>query len=94
MSVNGDVMKAEADYRAVLINGVLYEKKPDGSLEPFKGMMDHAKLDAMSEEEIERIAAEDEDIPPMTDNEWEAAIVEAKRLRLGRFASKPAKARG
>jgi hypothetical protein len=86
-------MTGQADFRAVLINGVADEKKPDGSLELLKGMTDWAKLDAMSEQEIERIAAKDEDSPPMTDEEWETALADAKRLGLGRFAPKVAKAR-
>src|SRR5215208_1524794 len=35
-----------------------------------KGMTDWARLDAMTEEEIERNAAEDPDNPPWTDEDW------------------------
>lgn len=35
-----------------------------------KGLTDWARLDAMTEEEIERNAAEDPDNPPWTDEDW------------------------
>ena len=38
-----------------------------------KGQTDWARLDAMTEEEIERNAAEDLDNPPWTDEDWASA---------------------
>jgi uncharacterized protein (DUF4415 family) len=40
-----------------------------------KGQTDWARLDAMTEEEIERNAAEDPDNPPWTDEDWANAQV-------------------
>ncbi len=56
--------------RAVVVDGHPYQKMPDGTLVPIKDMTDDARLDAMSEEEVETIAAADQDGPPMTDEEW------------------------
>ena len=40
-----------------------------------KSLTDWARLDAMTEEEIERNAAEDPDNPPMTEEDWKNARV-------------------
>jgi len=40
-----------------------------------KSETDWARLDAMTEEEIERNAADDPDNPPMTDEDWRNARV-------------------
>jgi putative transcriptional regulator len=55
----------------------------DGSLQPLKGKTDWARLDAMTEEEIEANALSDPDNPPMTDEEAQ---------RLDRFYSPDVKA--
>ncbi|KAA5602324.1 3-oxoacyl-ACP synthase [Blastochloris sulfoviridis] len=70
---------------AVLIDGNLYVKQPDGSLRPSAGKTDFAKLAAMSEEEIEAAALNDPDALPMTDEQWaEAMKVPRKRyIHLG-----------
>ena len=54
--------------RAVLVGGEAYERKPDGSLAPLADRGDHARLDAMSAAEVERVA--DAEGPPMSDAEW------------------------
>ena len=84
----------EGAFKAILIDGQLHEVRPDGSLAPFQDLSDWARVDAMSKEKIERIAAEDEESPPLTDEEWEVALESAKGLGLGRFSQHPAKARG
>jgi uncharacterized protein (DUF4415 family) len=40
-----------------------------------KSETDWARLDAMTEEEIDRAAAEDQDNPPMTEEDWKNARV-------------------
>ncbi|SMF50801.1 Uncharacterized conserved protein, DUF4415 family [Xaviernesmea oryzae] len=67
-------MQADRTVRAVLVGDTLYEKRPDGSLIPIEDLTDEARLDAMTDEEIEAIAAADEDGPPMSDEEWARAV--------------------
>lgn len=63
-------MSAPDVFRAALVGGKLYERRSDGTLAPLKGQTDFARLDAMSDEEIERIADNDVDGLPMSDEEW------------------------
>ena len=56
--------------RAVLIDGKAYERRPDGTLVPLVGQTDHARMAAMTDDEIEEVAANDPESPPMTDEEW------------------------
>ena len=55
--------------RAVLVDGKAYERRSD-SLVPLENRTDHKRLDAMTAAEIEAIATNDRDGPPMTDEEW------------------------
>jgi uncharacterized protein (DUF4415 family) len=48
---------------------------PRKQLAKMKDLTDWARLDAMTEEEIERNAAEDPDNPPWTEEEWARARV-------------------
>lgn len=51
-------------------DGSLMQVFPDGSTAPYpKGMSDWARLDAMTEEEIEANALSDPDNPPISDEE-------------------------
>ncbi|MDB5594588.1 MAG: hypothetical protein JWM36_1549 [Hyphomicrobiales bacterium] len=61
--------------RAVLVDGKVYERQTDGTLIPITDQTDYARLDAMSEEEVEEVARKDLDGPPLTDNEWMRAAV-------------------
>ena len=63
-------MKSSEKGRAVLIEGLVYERKLDGTLVPHENLTDHARLDAMTEADIERAALSDPDALPMTDEEW------------------------
>jgi uncharacterized protein (DUF4415 family) len=56
--------------RAVLIDGVPFEKKAKGAFVPLLDRTDYARLDRMPDSEVERVAADDDDGPPMTDEEW------------------------
>jgi uncharacterized protein (DUF4415 family) len=56
--------------RAVLIDGKVYEQRQDGSLMPLVDQTDHARMAAMTDEEIEAEATIDPESPPMTDEEW------------------------
>jgi uncharacterized protein (DUF4415 family) len=56
--------------RAVLIDGKVFEKKAKSALVPLVDRTDYARLDRMSDTEVERVAANDSDGPPMTDDEW------------------------
>ncbi|WP_437350268.1 BrnA antitoxin family protein [Neorhizobium petrolearium] len=69
--------------KAVLYDGVVYERRPDGSLVPFEDKTDYARLDAMTDEEIEAIAAADEDGPPMSDEEWARAVSIPVKVPVG-----------
>ncbi len=66
-----------------LADGSSVQGLPDGSLLPMVDNTDWARLDAMTEEEIEANALSDPDNPPLTDEElanmWGPA--EAKRMR-------------
>lgn len=52
-----------------LANGQLVQVMKDGSLQPIQGRSDWARLEAMTEEEIEANAASDPDNPPFSDDE-------------------------
>jgi uncharacterized protein (DUF4415 family) len=56
--------------KAVLVKGVPYERREDGTLVPTAGKTDWAALDAMSDAEISAAAEADPDAGPMTDEEW------------------------
>ena len=56
--------------RAVLIDGAAFEKKAKGALVPLVDRTDDARLDRMPDSEVEHVAANDADGPPMTDQEW------------------------
>jgi uncharacterized protein (DUF4415 family) len=56
--------------RAVLIEGAPFEKKAKGALVPLVDRTDYERLDGMPDSEVERIAANDADGAPMTDEEW------------------------
>jgi putative transcriptional regulator len=68
----------------VLSDGSVVQVMPDGTTQPFpEDRTDWARLDAMSEEEIEANALSDPDNPPLTDEElaemW--SPYEAKQMR-------------
>lgn len=50
-------------------DGTFVQIRPDGSTQPIEDRTDWARLDAMSEEEIEANALSDPDNPPLTDEE-------------------------
>ena len=54
---------------AVLVNGKTYMQQKDGTLVPAQGRTDWARLDAMSDEEIEQAIAADPDAPPLLTRE-------------------------
>ena len=56
--------------RAVMIDGKAFEKKAKGALVPLVDRTDYERLDRMPDSEVERVAANDADGPPMTDEEW------------------------
>jgi putative transcriptional regulator len=53
----------------LLDDGTVVQVLPDGSTRPFKSRTNWARLDAMTEEEIEANALSDPDNPPITDEE-------------------------
>jgi uncharacterized protein (DUF4415 family) len=70
--------------RAVLMNGRAYQKKPDGSLVPVKGKTDWKRLDRMTSAQVDAVAAEDRDGPPMSDDEWaKAEVVHPSKVSVG-----------
>jgi putative transcriptional regulator len=77
-------------------DGVVVQIMPDGSEVPLEDRTDWARVDAMTDEEIERAVAEDPDAAPiLSDEEWARAVasgevvvarpgeVRALRERLG-----------
>ena len=63
MSEN-DIVRAQR-----LPDGTVVQVLPDGSTQPFEVRTDWARLEAMTEEEIEANALSDPDNPPLTDEE-------------------------
>jgi uncharacterized protein (DUF4415 family) len=61
---------ASTDTRAVLLDGRMYERKPDGTLIPLEDRSDWARVDAMTDEELTANAESDPDSRPYTDEEW------------------------
>ena len=59
-----DIVRARS-----LPDGTVVEVLPDGSTRPFEDRTDWARLEAMTEEEIEANALSDPDNPPLTDEE-------------------------
>jgi uncharacterized protein (DUF4415 family) len=75
---------AKAKLRAVLVDGKAYRKKADGSLVPLKGKTDWKRLDRQTSAQVEAIAANDRDGPPMSDEEWaKAEIVQPQKVPVG-----------
>ncbi len=53
----------------LLADGTVVQVLPDGSTRPFEDRTDWARVDAMTEEEVEANALADEDNPPISDEE-------------------------
>lgn len=66
-----------------LPDGTVVQVLPDGSTRPFEDRTDWARLEAMTEEEIEANALADPDNPPMTDEELARLrpVPQSKRIR-------------
>jgi len=77
---------ATTEIRAVLLDGRMYARKPDGTLVPLDDRSDWARVDAMTDEELTANAESDPDSRPYTDEEWATA-----RLRppAGEGAGRP-----
>ncbi len=60
----GDIIKVKR-----LPDGTVVQVLPDGTTQPLADRTDWARLDAMTEEEIEASALSDSDNPPLTDEE-------------------------
>ncbi|MDP4025950.1 BrnA antitoxin family protein [Methylobacterium sp. NEAU 140] len=61
-----------------LSDGTLLRREPDGSYRPVASESDRARLDALTDAEIERMAASDPDHPALDDAFWEAASAPAE----------------
>ena len=61
---------ASTEFRAVLVDGRMYEKKHDGTLVLLEGKTDWPRVDAMTDEEVTANAESDPDARPYTDDEW------------------------
>jgi uncharacterized protein (DUF4415 family) len=59
--------------RAIVHDGKAYARAPDGTLSPLVDLTDHARLDAMTDEDVTAAAESDPDARPMTDEEWARA---------------------
>jgi putative transcriptional regulator len=67
-----------------LPDGTVVQVMPDGSTRPIESRTDWARLDAMTEEEIEENALSDPDNPPLTDEELARMrrLPDPERIRL------------
>jgi len=75
---------AKAKVRAVLVDGIPYQKKPDGSLVPLKGKTDWRRVDRQTPDQTEAIAMRDRDGRPMSDEEWaRAEVVHPQKVPVG-----------
>lgn len=54
----------------IVVDGKVYERRPDGMLAPIPDRTDEQRLDALSDADIEANAAADPDALPMTDEDW------------------------
>lgn len=71
------------EVRAVFVDGLPYQKHPDGTLTPLKGKTDWKRLDAMTDAQIEAAAKADPDAQPFTDEEWaRAEIVKPHKIQV------------
>ena len=75
------------NWKAILIDGVVYEKHADGTLVPASNRMDFDKIDALTDQEIDRLAALDQDGLPAPDEDWAEALKNREK-RLQTFAPK------
>jgi hypothetical protein len=64
---------ATAEVCAVLVDGRIYERKPDGTLVPLDDRSDWARVDSMTDKELTANAESDPDARPYTDEEWAEA---------------------
>jgi hypothetical protein len=64
----------KTEVRAVLVDGKPYEKKSNGSLVPLKGRTDWARIDRMTDAEIDAMTRGQDDAP-MSDEEWARGAV-------------------
>lgn len=64
---------ASTEIRALLLDGRMYERKPDGTLVPLEDRSDWTRVDAMTDEELTANAESDPDSRPYTDEEWATA---------------------
>lgn len=72
-----------------LADGTLLQRHPDGAFRPVATGSDRAKLAALTEAEIERMATTDPDHPGLDDDFWAGAVVptaekEAISIKLDR----------
>ena len=67
-------MTVERITKAVSIDGKIFIEQPDGSLRPAESRTNWEKLAAMSDEQIETTANEDDDNSPMSDDQWKQAV--------------------
>ncbi len=63
-------LKGDEVVRTVLVDGKLYLRNADETLTPLRDETDYTRLDALSAAEIERIAENDSEGAPMSDEEW------------------------
>jgi uncharacterized protein (DUF4415 family) len=74
---------SRVEVRAVLVDGKPYEKKRDGSLVPIKDRTDWARIDRMTDAEIDAMTRGQDDAP-MTDEEWaRGAISPQAKVSVG-----------
>lgn len=57
-----------------LADGTLLRREPDGTYRPVESESDRAKLAALTEVEIEAMAASDPDHPALDDDFWDGAL--------------------
>ncbi len=75
-------MRAEKPTEALVIDGAVYIRQRDGSLRPAKDRSDRARIRALTEADIERMARKDADNPSSDASHWADAVIGLPQLKV------------
>jgi uncharacterized protein (DUF4415 family) len=63
-------MSSPSSMETIRLDGVSYQRLPDGTLKPLTSRSNWQRVDAMTEVQVEADAVSDPDALPFTDDEW------------------------
>ena len=75
-------MRAEKPTEALLIDGAVYIRQRDGSLRPAKDRSDRARIRALTDADIERMARKDGDNPASDASHWADTAIGLPPLKV------------